>query len=386
MEHEEILHRCFRCGYCKLPSNYTDLACPSYLAFRFETYSPGGRMWLLRALLDGKIESTPRLAEIMFSCATCGNCVEHCAMPDFKDRLLLAFTAGKEALLDSGRVPAGVRDYLTRMQNHGNAYGKSARKRADWTNEANIEPFDGQEYLFYAGDVGSYDTRGRQIAVSVAEVLKKAGISFGILANGESDDGNDVRAMGERPLFEDLARKNIAAFDKAGVKKIVTLSPHAFNTFKNSYPAFGGTYQVFHYTQLLAFAMGAFTFRNDLPPIAVTFHDPCYLGRHNKDYESSRMVLRAIPGVTLIEMDRSRKNALCCGGGGGNLFTDVLGGAEESAARARAVEAAEAGAQVLAVACPLCAIMLEDAVKTAGLEERLQVREVSEIISERLLP
>ncbi|MGM0454189.1 MAG: 4Fe-4S dicluster domain-containing protein, partial [Thermodesulfobacteriota bacterium] len=114
MEHEDILHRCFRCGYCKLPGNYTDINCPAYLAYRFETYSPGGRMWLLRAWLDNKVETSERLAEIMFCCAACGNCVEQCAMPDFRDRILHAFTAGKEALLDAGRVPAGVRDYLTR--------------------------------------------------------------------------------------------------------------------------------------------------------------------------------------------------------------------------------------------------------------------------------
>jgi len=384
MEHEDILHRCFRCGYCKLPSNYTDLNCPSYLAFRFETYSPGGRMWLLRAWLDKKVDTSARLAEILFSCATCGNCVEHCAMPDFKDRLLLAFAAGKEAFLDAGQVPAGVRDYLTRVQHHGNAYGKPAKKRAEWTAGADIAAFFDQEYLFYADDVGAYDSRGQEIARSVAAVLKKAGISLGVLPEGECSDGNDVRAAGEVPLFEELAKKNIAAFDRAGVKKIVTLSPHAFHAFKNDYPALGGRFQVFHYTQLLAFAMGKLNFLNDAAPVRVTVHDPCYLGRHNKDYESPRMVLRAIPGITLAEMDRNRKNALCCGGGGGNIFTDVLGNAEESPARARVAEAAGTGAQILAVACPACAVMLEDAVKTAGLEGKLKVREVSEIISERL--
>lgn len=384
MEHEDILHRCFRCGYCKLPSNYIDLNCPSYLAYRFETYSPGGRMWLLRAWLDKKIAASPRFAEILFSCATCGNCLEHCAMPDFKDRLLLAFAAGKEAFLDSGQVPAGVRDCLTRVQHHGNAYGKPAKKRSEWMARAGIEAFSGQEYLFYADDVGAYDTRGQEIARSVANVLKKAGISIGVLPEGEITDGNDVKAMGEAPLFEELAKKNIAVFDRAGVKKIVTLSPHSLNALKNDYPALGGRYQVFHYTQLLAFAMGKLKFVKDPEPATVTFHDPCYLGRHNKDYESPRMVLRAVPGIRLSEMDRNRKNALCCGGGGGNIFTDVLGNAEESPARARVTEAAGTGAQVLAAACPACAVMLEDAAKTAGLEGRLKVREVSEIIAERL--
>ncbi|MGM0453650.1 MAG: (Fe-S)-binding protein [Thermodesulfobacteriota bacterium] len=232
--------------------------------------------------------------------------------------------------------------------------------------------------------MGAYDPRGREIARSVATVLQKAGVSLGVLTEGECADGNDVRAMGETPLFGELAKKNIAAFDRARVKKIITLSPHAFHAFKNDYPAFGGHYQVFHYTQLLAFAMGHLAFTDNPAPQQVTFHDPCYLGRHNGDYESPRMVLRAVPGIQLLEMERNRKNALCCGGGGGNFFTDILGGAAQSPARTRAMEAEGTGAQILAVACPQCAIMLEDAVKTAGVADRLQVREVTEVIGERL--
>jgi len=392
MEHEDILHRCFRCGYCKLPANFTDINCPAYLAYRFETYSPGGRMWLLRGWLDKDIQGSMRLAEIMFSCAACGNCVAHCAMPDFRDRLLLALTAGKEALLDAGRVPAGVRDYLTRMQEHGNAYRKPTKKRADWTagetgagiGDETIPAFSDQEYLFYAGDVGAYDPRGGEIARSVAGILRKAGISLGVLTEGESDDGNDVRAMGEILLFQALAEKNIEAFRHAGVRKIITLSPHSLNTFKNDYPALGGTYQVFHYTQVLAFAMNRLEFRPDAALPRVTFHDPCYLGRHNLDYESSRMVLRAIPGLQLTEMARNRQNALCCGGGGGNFFTDILGGAEESAARARVMEAIDTGAEILAVSCPVCAIMLEDAAKSAGAAEEIRVMEITEVIGEAL--
>ncbi len=268
MEHEEILHRCFRCGYCKLPANYVDINCPAYLAYRFETYSPGGRMWLLRAWLDGKVPASPRFAEILFSCATCGNCVEQCAFPRFKDRILLAFAAGKEAFLDAGQVPPRVRDFLTRMQLHGNAYGKAAKKRADWAEGLDIEPFSGQEYLFFTGDAGAYDSRGQEIARSVARVLQKAGISFGILSDGTVSDGNDVLAMGEHVLFEELARKNIEAFAAGGVKKIITLSPHGFYAFKTAYPALGGNFAVFHYTQVLAFAMDALTFNPNADKIS----------------------------------------------------------------------------------------------------------------------
>lgn len=384
MEHEEILHRCFRCGYCKLPGNYTDLNCPAYLAFRFETYAPGGRMWLLRAWLDKKITAGPRFAEIMFSCATCGNCVEHCAFPEFKDRLLLAFTAGKEALLDAGLAPPAVRDFLTKLQNYGNAYGKPVKKYGEWAEGLDLRVYSDQEYLLFADDVSAYDPRGREIIRSVAGLLWKAGVSFGIIAEGLRSDGNDVRAMGETALFEDLAQKNIQVLNQFNVKKIITLSPHSFNALKKDYPALGGNYQVFHYSQVLAFAMGRLKFSENPAPVKIAFHDPCYLGRHNTDYVSGRMVLQSVPGVTLVEMDRNRADALCCGGGGGNFFTDMLGGGDDTPARARVREAAAAGAQVLAVACPQCAAMLEDAVKVENLDGKLQVREISEIVGERV--
>jgi len=384
MKFEEILHRCFRCGYCKLPSNYVDLNCPSYLAYGFETYSPGGRMWLIRAWLDGKIDSSGNFGRILFSCATCANCVEHCAMPGFSDDILFAFRAAKEELLDSGRVPSQVSDYLTRVQRYGNPYAKPASKRADWARDAGIDEYDGHEYLFFAGDTGSYDPRGQEIAASVANLLLRAGISMGVLPANENSDGNDVRAAGETPLADELCKKNIEAFKKKGVKKIITLSPHAFNTFKKDYPDFGGVFSVFHYTQILAFNMGALKVGKQAPPLTITFHDPCYLGRHGGDFQSPRMILGNLPGIQIIEMDRNRKNALCCGGGGGNFFTDMFGDADVSPARYRVREAAETGASVLAVACPLCAVMLEDAVKTEGLEGKLRVREISEIVRERL--
>lgn len=384
MEHEEILHRCFRCGYCKLPGNYTDFNCPSYLVFRFETYAPGGRMWLLRAWLDHQLSPSPRFAEILFSCAACGNCVAQCAFPEFKDRLLLAFTAGKEAFLEAGVAPPPVRDLLTRIQNHGNAYGKPARQRTSGLSEAGLPLFTDQEYALFTDDVTAHDPRGREIFRSAARLLQRAGVGFGVLAGNFRTDGNDVRALGETALFEALAAHNIKELARVGVQKILTLSPHSLNAFKNDYPGLGGKCQIFHYTQALAFSMKNLTFQKDLPEICVTFHDPCYLGRHNGDYESARMMLRAVPGVKLAEMDRNRKNALCCGGGGGNFFTDLLSGGADTPARARVREAAATGASVLAVACPQCAIMLEDAVKAESLDEVIMVREVSEIVLERL--
>ena len=156
MKHTEILHRCFRCGYCKLPGNYIDFNCPAYAAFRFESYSPGGRMWLLRAWLDDKLEPSRRFQEILFSCTACRNCVEQCALTRIKDELLLAFIAGKGELVGEGKVPPPVRDCLTRLQQYGNPYGLARKKRSNWAVDAEVEEFLDQEFLFFPGDVGVF--------------------------------------------------------------------------------------------------------------------------------------------------------------------------------------------------------------------------------------
>ena len=384
MEHSEILHRCFRCGYCKFPANYVDLNCPSYLNARFETYSPGGRIWLLRAWLDGEIKTSPRFAEILYSCATCGNCVEHCVFPKFKDDLLNAFIAGREELVVTGAVPPAVRDYFKSIHLHGNPYKMPGADRGKWADGLGLEPYSGHEYLFYVGCVGSFDERGQDMARSVASLLSNMGISFGILGPEEFCDGNDVRAMGERGLFDHIARTNINKYQDLGVKKIVTLSPHAYHAFRTEYPELGGNFEVCHYSQLLASLIRKAPFKRPDSPIRVTFHDPCYLGRHNKEYKAPRKILGAVPGVQLKEMDRAEKDALCCGGGGGNLFTDILGGGPDSPARVRAVEAARTGAQVLAVACPGCSRMLDDAVKAESLQGDLEVMDLAEFVNRRL--
>ena len=380
MEYQEILHRCFRCGYCKLPSDYLDLNCPSYLKFRFETYSPGGRMWLLRAWLDDEIKTSPRLAEILYSCATCANCVEHCVFPKFKDDLLNAFIAGREELVNEGAVPPQVRDYFKAIQIQGNPYKLPEAERGKWAEGLGLETYKDQDYLFYVGCVGAYDERGMKMAQAVATLLKGLGVSFGILAAQERCDGNEVKSMGEKGLFEHIARQNTDTFQTLGIKKIITLSPHAYNAFKNEYPTFGADLEVYHYSQILARLVKKETLKPVEGPLRVTFHDPCYLGRHNKEYNAPRKTLGILPNVQYMEMERARDNALCCGGGGGNFFTDILGAGPDSPARVRVREAAGMGAEILAVACPNCAKMLEDAIKAEDLEEKLQVKDLAEMV------
>lgn len=337
-------------------------------------------MWLLRALLDGEVQPSQRLSQIFFSCAACGNCVEHCVFPKFKHDILNAFITGRGELVNRGTIPFSVKEAFESIYAYGNPFKRTPEERADWSKGLNLESYDNQEYLFYVGCGGSFDERGQQIARAVATLFGKWGISFGILAADEWCDGNEIRVLGESPLFEQTVKRNIERFNQSGIRKIITLSPHAFHAIKNEYPKLGGTFQVYHYSQVLGFFLmnAKPTLRYD--PVKVTYHDPCYLGRHNGEYEVPRMILNLIPGATVLEMDRNRADALCCGGGGENFFTDELGPGPDSASRVRVREAAETGAQVLTVACPKCAKMLSDAIKAEQLDRRLAIMDLAEII------
>ena len=373
MQYEEIIHRCFRCGYCKFTSDYTDFNCPTYRKFRFETYSPGGRMWLIRAWLNNEIENSERFQEIIFSCATCANCVEHCVFT-FSEDLVNIFMAAREDLVNKGIIPPPVRDYLKNINISGNPYKEPAGERGRWAQGTAVKPYEGQEYLFYVGDVGSYDERGKRFARSVADLLAKAQVSFGILGEKELSDGNEVKTLGEAGLFQYLAEQNIKLFKDLGVRKIM-------NAFRKFYPPLGGTFEVFHYSQVLLPLIQAQALPLREYRAKVTYHDPCYLGRHNGEYEAPRKILHAVPGLEFVEMEQHGENAFCCGGGGGNFFTDILGGGGEAPNRIRVRQAAETGASIIAVACPQCAKMLEDGLKAEELEQNLEVLDLAEIIT-----
>ena len=383
-DYANIIHRCFRCGWCKFPGDFYDFNCPAYIRYRLETYSTGGRLWLIRAWMNNEIQWTDRLAQIVYSCAACKNCTEQCVM-EFSDDIVNMIKAARNEMVERGTIPAIVKEFLENIQRQGNPYGNARTKRGEWLEGTNIEHYNGQEFLYYVGCVGSYDTRAKEIARALGEVLLKAGVSFGVLGNDEPCEGNEVNILGEESLFEMLAEDNIKQFKDLGVKKIVTLDPHAYNAFKNDYPKLEGEFEVLHYTQLLRDLIKSkkLDVSHGLKA-RVTYHDPCLLGRWNNEYDAPREILNAIPGIELVEMVRSRENALCCGGGGGNFYTDFLGGSDDSPARIRIREAADTGASIVVVACPNCMSMLEDALKTEGLEEKLRVRDISEIVSEAI--
>ena len=340
-------------------------------------------MWLIRAWMEGEIEWSESLGKILYSCTTCNNCVQSCKFPFNKD-IVNMIVAAREEMVANGLVLPKIARFLGNIEAYGNPYRQLREERGRWAEGMEIEPYNGQEFLFYVGCVGSFDEKGQRAAKAVGELLLAAGVSFGILGSAEECDGNEIRILGESRIFQMLRDKNTELFEKAGVKKIITLSPHAYNVFRNEYP---DSFEVFHYTRILRELIE----KGKLKPSAklnmrATYHDPCFLGRHAGEYEAPREILKAIPGLKLIEMERNGENAFCCGGGSGNFYTDFFGGGENSPSRVRVREAYKTGANILAVACPTCAVMLGEAIKDEGVEEKLVVKDIAQIISESVLP
>ncbi|MEW6264080.1 MAG: (Fe-S)-binding protein [Thermodesulfobacteriota bacterium] len=387
---EAIRYRIYRCtgfGICRGGYNSKVSPCPMQMGSPagFEAETPRGIMTTARGILEGELDYSTELAEVVYRCTQCGNCRVLCGAVDL-DTWRTLFDPGEVVLamrtdlVERGLVPPRVRDYLKGMQVRGRPYLDVENRRGQWARDLDLAAFSGHEYLLYAGDAGAFDERGRRIAQACALVFQEAGLSFGVLGDEESADGNEVLKSGEKWLFEKLAQESIAAFRQRGVKRLIAFSPHAFNAFKNEYPALGADLSVRHHSQVLAELLGQKKLKFSRKIEArVAFHDPCLLGRQNEEYEAPRQTLRALPGVELVEMPRARENALCCGGGGGNFFTDMSRGID-SPARRRLREARDVRADVLAVACPKCAKMLEDASKLENLDGRIRIMDLAEIV------
>lgn len=379
----ETISHCLKCGACKTAFGPFMTICPSGLKYGFESHFAIGRVEIAKAVLDGRLELNANLMKRVYSCTSCGGCDQQCGSTVGVFPLQVIEELKYEAIT-KGLIPPPVRDFLKNISRHGNPFLEDQGKRGEWASDLHVDRYDGQEFLLYVGCVGSFDERGKKISRALSALLLKADIDFGILGAEENCDGNEVNRVGERGLFEYLAKQNIEMFKSKGIKKIITFSPHAYNAFKKDYPALGAQVQVTHHTQFLNTLVksGRIKMNQEFKKL-VTFHDPCFLGRHNSEFESAREVLAAIPGLSLTEMEMNRENSFCCGGGGGNFFTDILeGSGQRSPARVRIRQALETNAEILAVACPNCAKMLEDAVKAEGAEERIAVKDISEILQE----
>jgi len=287
-------------------------------------------------------------------------------------------------MVEQGKIPARVKRFLESVYNYGNPLKIPREDRGAWANGTRKYE-KGDEYLLYIGCLGSYDENAQKMAQSLVDILKSASVSFGILGAEEGCCGNEVYALGETDLFNSLASTNIEKFKELGVRKVITLSPHAYNTLKNQYQTMGYNFEVYHYTQILDRLTKDKKLKAGHGKARVTYHDPCYLGRHNKVYDEPRETLHRIKGIELVEMERNRADAFCCGGGSGNFITDYLAGGEDSPARVRIREAKQTGADVLAVACPGCLVMFKDAVKAEDSGDNFAVLDIATMVKESMI-
>ncbi len=321
--------------------------------------------------------------ETLWSCRTCMACVEICPVAVEHVPIIVQM---RRKLVEAGEMDPLLSKTLQTIHKTGNSFGESKRKRAAWTKalpftikDARKEPVD---VLWFVGDYASFDPRNQEVTQIFATLLHEAGVDFGLLYEGESNAGNDVRRVGEEGLYELLADANIKALGGASFNSIVTTDPHSYNTIRNEYPDFGGSFRIEHYTTVLRglLASGRLKVTKRLA-CRTTFHDPCHLGRFNKGYDAPRDILKLI-GCELIEMGRSRDNSFCCGAGGGRIWMPDPVGTEKPAQNRIREAAAIDGLQVYVVSCPKDLTMFEDALKTTGNEGRFVVRELIELVRE----
>ncbi len=323
--------------------------------------------------------------ETLWSCRTCMACVEVCPVAIEHVPVIVQM---RRKLVEEGQMDPQLKMTLQTIHKTGNSFGESKRRRPAWTKalpfpvkDARKEPVD---VLWFVGDYASFDPRNQKVTQGFATLLQQAGVDFGILYEGESNAGNDVRRVGEEGLYEVLAAANIASLSAASFKTIVTTDPHSYNTIRNEYPDFGGRYEIQHYTTLVLQLLqeGRLKITRQLG-LRATFHDPCHLGRFNKGYDAPREILRLL-GCELVEMARCRSNSFCCGAGGGRIWMPDPVGLDKPAHNRMREAAAIPGLQVYVVSCPKDLTMFEDALKGTGNEGKFVVKELIELIREAL--
>lgn len=323
----------------------------------------------------------------IWSCTTCGACEQECPLGiEYIDKIVDL----RRGMVDEGLVPQSLQKPLSALEKRGNPWGKLEKKRVDWIKELGedvpVKVLDGKketaEVLYFVDSISSYDDRMQDIARATAALLHRSGADFGILGKNEKDSGHEVRRFGEEMLFQDLRDQNTEMIEMSGVSRIVTADPHAYNALKNDYVDLP---PVEHISQFLLRQVrsGALKFKAlENGNKVYTYHDPCYLGRHNAVYEDPRELIDALPGIKRIDMQRSRDRSFCCGGGGLMLFYEPE--EEQRMGVLRVKMAAEAGANVIVTACPFCLVNMEDAIKVAGLEGQMEAIDLSELVAAHL--
>jgi Fe-S oxidoreductase len=362
----EAFKRCYQCGLC-------DTVCPWNLVTSFS---------MRRLVREATFGMTEIESEDIWRCTTCGKCPQRCPrdVKQIESGVALRRLANEfKQFHSSVKAIPGV---SASLRGDGNPLQEARAKRTNWTEGLSVKPFtEEMEILYFPGCYLSYDPRMKRVARDTVKILNKAGVDFGILGTKENCCGESIRKAGDEDLFKTLAKENIKTFVDNGVKKILVSSPHCYHTFKNEYPEFMVNFEVVHIAQYLLelISKGKIKINKDYAR-SITYHDPCYLGRHNNIFDQPRDVLKSIPGVKLNEMPDSRIDSLCCGGGGGRVWMETQKGQRFSDIRIE--QALGINAEVLVTACPYCITMLEDSRLTMDAAEKIEVKDITEVVAE----
>jgi len=364
----EAFNRCYQCGLC-------DAVCPWNRLINFS---------MRKIVRQATFGMTDIESEDIWRCTTCGSCPLQCPRDV---RQIESGISLRRLATEYGIFPKSVkalRSVSANLVGTGNPMGENRQARADWAKNLSVKPFaEGMEILYFPGCYLSYDPRLKKVATATANILNHAGVDYGILGTKENCCGESIRKTGNEDLFKRLARENIKTFIENGVKKILVSSPHCYHTFKNEYAEFMVNFEVVHISEFISELIDAG--RLELTKEysrRVTYHDPCYLGRHNSIYDEPRQALNNIPGLKLVEMLESRKKSLCCGGGGGRIWMETVKGERFSDLRIK--QAVGVGAEVLVTACPYCITHFEDSRLILEDSELLEVKDITEVIQEAI--
>jgi Fe-S oxidoreductase len=357
---------CYQCGIC-------DVVCPWNRVRQFS---------MRKIVRQAAFGLTDIEQEDIWRCTTCGTCPQRC--PRGVNQIEVARSLRRIAT-EYGVFPDAVTPIVTVSGNlaaEGNPFDFKRSKRADWAEGLPVKPFvEGMEILYFPGCYLSYDPRLKKVAVATVKILNAAGVDFGILGTKENCCGESILKTGNEQLFRHLAKENIKNFIEHGVKKILVSSPHCYHTFKNEYPEFSVNFEIIHITQFLSQLMkeGRLKPAKDCSK-KITYHDPCYLGRHNKIFDAPRDVLNRVSNGALTEMDECRENSFCCGGGGGRIWMETP--KEERFSDLRLKQALDNGAEVLVTACPYCITNFTDSSLSLQNGQAIAIKDITEVVQE----